>query len=66
MRVYISHQRARKLADAYSYYKAKRGSMMLVWWNKELFWLGHVCPQGFYLVPFDHAKGQSQQLAQMA
>jgi hypothetical protein len=65
MRTYISRQLARYLADDFTYYKAKSGKMMLVWRGGELFWLGHVTPHGFYLVAFDHAKGQSQQLREM-
>jgi hypothetical protein len=64
-KVYISRQQARSLADDYSYYKAKRGNLMLVWWGEQLFWLGYVIPHGFYVVPFQHEKGQSQQLAEM-
>lgn len=65
MKTYISRQLARALADDFTYYKAKSGSMMLVWQNGVLNWLGYVIPHGFYLVPFDHAKGQSQQLREM-
>jgi hypothetical protein len=66
MRTYISRQLARALADAFTYYKAKSGRMMLVWQGGVLNWLGYVTPHGFYLIPFDHAKGQSEQLRQIA
>jgi len=65
MRTYISRQLARALADDFTYSHAKRGKLMLVWQNGVLNWLGYVTPHGFYLTPFDHAKGQSQQLSEM-
>jgi hypothetical protein len=65
MRTYISRQLARVLADDFTYSHAKRGKLMLVWRGGELFWLGHVIPHGFYLVPFNHAKSQSEQLKDM-
>jgi hypothetical protein len=64
MRVYISRQRAASFGS-FSYYKAKRGQMMLVRHAGETWWLGYVIPHGFYLVAFDHKRGQSEQLKAM-
>ena len=66
MRTYISRQLARYLADDFTYYKVKSGKLMLVWRHGVLLWLGYVIPHGFYTVPFDHAKGQSEQLRAIA
>ena len=66
MRTYISRQMARAIADDFTYSKVKSGKLMLVWKGGVLNWLGHVIPHGFYLVPFDHAKSQSEQLRQTA
>jgi len=50
-KLWISHQRARSFGPL-AYRQAKRGQYMIVTWGGQVFWLGHVTPQGFYLVPY--------------
>lgn len=64
MRTWISHQLARSFGPL-AYRKAKQGFHMLVTKHGQTHWLGHVTPHGFYLMPWDASKGQSQQLREM-
>jgi hypothetical protein len=64
MRHYISRQKAQSYGG-FIYYQCKRGKYMLVNYHGETMWMGYVQPHGFYVVPFDHARGQSEQLKDM-